>query len=122
MKAVAAIVSAGATTGAVSAFSTNSSHLILDVNGYFRLASNPETMHFYPLTPCRLMDTRDDYGIARGGALETGRNANILHPRRVWSTRIRSRILLSTLQLFPTVLFVFDNLAGESDPSRRLDT
>jgi hypothetical protein len=72
VKAVAAIVCAGTRTGAFSAFSTETTHMILDVNGYFRLASNPQTMQFYPLPPCRLMNTRDRSGIAGGGAFKSG--------------------------------------------------
>ena len=61
VKANAAIVPAGA-SGAVSVYVTNTTHVILDINGYFAApALNPSssTAQFYPLTPCRVVDTRD---------------------------------------------------------------
>jgi hypothetical protein len=56
IKADAAIVPAG-TNGAVSVYVTNTSNVILDINGYFAPASG-STLTFYPLTPCRVADTR----------------------------------------------------------------
>ena len=55
-KAVAAIIPAG-TGGAINAYATNTTELILDINGYF-VSSIDSTLAFYPLTPCRLYDTR----------------------------------------------------------------
>jgi len=58
IKANAAIVPAGA-GGAVSVFVTDQTHVIIDINGYFAPpASAPTGLVFYPLTPCRVMDTR----------------------------------------------------------------
>jgi hypothetical protein len=56
-KAVAAIVPAGA-NGSVCAFSTNETDMVLDINGYFVAATTPSALSFYPVTPCRLVDTR----------------------------------------------------------------
>ncbi len=53
----AALVPAG-TGGAVSAFVSNVSELILDINGYFRPSSVAGGLAFYPVTPCRVADTR----------------------------------------------------------------
>jgi uncharacterized repeat protein (TIGR03803 family) len=59
-KANAAIVPAGA-AGAVSVFATDTTDVILDIDGYFTAASQ-STLKFYPLTPCRVADTRSsDY-------------------------------------------------------------
>ncbi len=61
VKANAAIVPAGA-NGAISVFanmaSTASTDVIVDINGYFVPASNTNALAFYPLTPCRVVDTR----------------------------------------------------------------
>ena len=57
IKANAAIVPAG-TNGAISVYATNTTNVILDINGYFAPASPPSTFAFYPLTPCRVADTR----------------------------------------------------------------
>src|SRR5271157_2495816 len=57
VKANAAIVPAG-TNGAVSVYVSNTSNVVLDIDGYFAPASS-STLAFYPLTPCRVADTRD---------------------------------------------------------------
>jgi hypothetical protein len=56
IKADAAIVPAGA-GGAVSIYVTHTTNVILDINGYFAPVSG-STLAFYPLTPCRIADTR----------------------------------------------------------------
>jgi hypothetical protein len=56
VKANAAIVPAGA-QGAVSVFVSNTTDVVLDIDGYFAPVSN-STLAFYPLTPCRVVDTR----------------------------------------------------------------
>lgn len=53
----AAIVPAGA-SGAVSAFASAATDLVLDINGYFAMPGNPGSLNFYPVTPCRVSDTR----------------------------------------------------------------
>jgi uncharacterized repeat protein (TIGR03803 family) len=58
IKADAAIVPAG-TSGAVSVYVTNTSNVVLDINGYFEPVSG-STLAFYPLTPCRIADTRNN--------------------------------------------------------------
>ena len=56
IKANAAIVPAGA-SGAVSVYVTNTTNVILDIDGYFAPAASG-TYQFYTLTPCRVVDTR----------------------------------------------------------------
>ena len=59
-KADAAIVPAGY-QGAVSVFVTDTTDVILDINGYFVPVvadGGPPTSDFYPLAPCRVVDTR----------------------------------------------------------------
>jgi hypothetical protein len=57
IKSNAAIVPAG-TGGAVSVFATNDTDVVMDINGYFVPASTSGALAFYPVTPCRLVDTR----------------------------------------------------------------
>ena len=58
VQANAAIV-AGGTGGAISVLATNNTDLVLDINGYFVLPNAvPGELGFYPMTPCRLVDTR----------------------------------------------------------------
>ena len=64
IKSNAAIVQAGF-DGAVSVYATNTTHLILDINGYFTVAGS-QTLEFYPLVPCRVVDTRGDLNLPQG--------------------------------------------------------
>lgn len=57
----AAIVPAGA-AGAISLYVSNDTDVIIDVNGYFVPATQAETLAFYPVTPCRISDTRSSGG------------------------------------------------------------
>jgi hypothetical protein len=56
----AAVVPAG-TNGAINAYVVDPTDLLIDIDGYFAppLASG---LHFYPLTPCRIADTRTGAG------------------------------------------------------------
>lgn len=60
----AAIVPAG-TGGAISAYVTNATDLVLDINGYFAPPASGG-LSFYPVAPCRVLDTRNTVG-ALGG-------------------------------------------------------
>jgi hypothetical protein len=68
IKANAAIVGAG-TGGAVSVFVTNTTNVILDIDGYF-VPAIASALAFYPLTPCRVADTRPQHG--GGGPIPGG--------------------------------------------------
>ncbi len=60
VKANAAIVPAG-TQGAVSVYVTDTSDVIIDIDGYFATPGQ-NTSAFYPVTPCRIIDTRSPDG------------------------------------------------------------
>ncbi len=65
----AAIVPAG-TDGAISVFAAGTTDVILDVNGYFESALSSNAYSFYPLTPCRVADTRNPEGPLGGPMME----------------------------------------------------
>ncbi len=67
IKANAAIVPSG--DNAVSVYVSDTSDVILDIDGYFA-SSEPQTYQFYPLTPCRLVDTRGADGDLGGPRLQ----------------------------------------------------
>ena len=73
IKADAAIVPAG-TGAAVSVYVTNTSDVVLDINGYFA-APSAQTYQFYPLPPCRVIDTRNPNGHLGGPVLAGGASA-----------------------------------------------
>ena len=68
VKANAAIVPAG-TSGAVSVYATDATDVVLDINGYFVPATSTSALAFYPLTPCRVVDTRNPTGTLGGPSL-----------------------------------------------------
>jgi uncharacterized repeat protein (TIGR01451 family) len=53
----AALVQAG-TNGSASVFVTDPADVVLDVNGYFGPPGGVGALAYYPVTPCRLADTR----------------------------------------------------------------
>jgi len=70
-KANAAIVSTG-TNGNVSVYATDATHVILDVSGYFLPAGSADGLAFYPLPPCRVVDTRSGTGMLTGPPMSAG--------------------------------------------------
>jgi hypothetical protein len=68
IKANAAIVRAGV-SGAVSVYVSNTTNVVLDIDGYFA-PTNGSTLAFYPLTPCRVLDTRKANGDLGGPYLQ----------------------------------------------------
>ncbi len=71
IKANAAIVPAG-TNGAVSVYATDTTQLILDIDGYFVPTENSASLAFYPIAPCRIADTRQGNGPLTGPFLSGG--------------------------------------------------
>ena len=69
IKSNAAIIQAG-TQGAINVFATNDTDLILDINGYFVPKTSPTALAFYPMAPCRLVDSRE--GLLTSGPIEAG--------------------------------------------------
>jgi N-acetylneuraminic acid mutarotase len=66
----AAIVPAG-DAGAIEAFVTNDTDLIVDINGYF-VPPASDSLQFYPLPPCRVLDTRNADGVFGGPSIAGG--------------------------------------------------
>ncbi len=70
VKANAAIVPAG-DGQAISVYAQNTTDVILDINGYFT-TGNSNALAFFPLTPCRVADTRNPNGPLGGPRLHNG--------------------------------------------------
>ncbi len=68
VKANAAIVPAGS-DGAVSIYASSTTDVILDIDGYFQPATG-QSLQFYPVTPCRALDTRNQHGYLGGPYLQ----------------------------------------------------
>jgi uncharacterized repeat protein (TIGR03803 family) len=70
VKANAAIVPAGM-NGAINVFASNTTDVVLDIDGYFAPATS-STLAFYTLPPCRVADTRNANGPLGGPSLQGG--------------------------------------------------
>lgn len=75
IKANAAIVAAGSNQ-AVSVFVTDTADVILDIDGYFVSESNNSALAFFPLSPCRVVDTRGANGALGGPQVQNGQSRN----------------------------------------------
>ena len=75
----AAIVPAG-TNGAISLFVSNTTDVIIDINGYFAPASTTGSMSFYTATPCRIADTRNGTGAFGGPFMSGGSTRSFVVP------------------------------------------
>ena len=75
----AAIVPAG-TGGAISIFVSDATHVIIDINGYFAPPARAGGLAFYPVTPCRVADTRNANGAFGGPSLTAGGTRNFTVP------------------------------------------
>ncbi len=65
----AAIVPAGSNES-ISVYVTDPADAILDVNGYFGQPGSPGALSFYPIAPCRVVDTRNPAGPFGGPELD----------------------------------------------------
>lgn len=120
IKANAAIVLAG-TNGAVRVYVSDTTDLVLDIDGYFLPAPAPSAYAFFPLTPCRVADTRTTNGPLGGPYLYGGQqrdfpilaatSCNILNSAVAYSLNLaaipRKGAPLDYLSVWP---------AGESQP------
>jgi hypothetical protein len=78
VKANAAIVTGG-TDGQVSVYVSNTADVILDVSGYFVAeVAVPPTNTFFPITPCRVIDTRVSNGTLGAPSLVTMQQRNFV--------------------------------------------
>jgi uncharacterized repeat protein (TIGR03803 family) len=72
VKANATITPAG-TSGGVSVYASDATQFILDIDGYFVPAGTSTSgLEFFPLTPCRIADTRNATGALGGPSLTGG--------------------------------------------------
>ena len=75
----AALVPAGA-NGSVSVFVTDPTDVILDINGYFGQPGGAGELAFYPVTPCRVADTRNTAGPFGGPEMGAGDTRSFAMP------------------------------------------
>ncbi len=75
----AAVVPAGS-GGSISVYVTEPANVILDTNGYFAAPGRADALTFYPVTPCRVADTRRADGPFGGPILPAGTTRSFTIP------------------------------------------
>jgi len=107
----AAIVNPGQ-NGAVSAYVTDDSDLILDINGYFAPAtSGTNPLNLYALIPCRALDTRGTTG-AFSGTIVTSLTSSPC----ALTTSAQAYVLTATVVPQPRLGYLTLWPAGEGQP------
>ena len=118
VKANAAVVAAG-TSGGISVVASDNTNLVLDINGYFVPASDAG-LQFYPLTPCRIADTRNPPGPLGGPSLSAAKHSRFpdsyqLMRRAVYGSGLLAEFHGRSLRLN----WIHDSLAGRGFPAAR---
>jgi len=75
----AALVPAGS-GGAISVYAEDATQAVLDTNGYFGIPGGNGALNFYPVTPCRVADTRGDAGPLGGPKMGDGESRSFPIP------------------------------------------
>ncbi len=75
----AALVPAGANES-ISVYVSNPTDVILDIDGYFGLPGGAGALSFYPVTPCRVADTRGAAGPFGGPEMAAGETRSFAIP------------------------------------------
>jgi hypothetical protein len=75
----AALVQSG-TNESVSVYASNPTDVILDINGYFGQPGSTGALTFYPVTPCRVADTRNPSGPFGGPEMTAGETRSFTIP------------------------------------------
>ena len=57
--------------------------ILIDINGYFVPADNTTALTFYPITPCRILDTRNPQGPFGGPVLAAGATRSLSIPASI---------------------------------------
>ncbi|HEV3038782.1 MAG TPA: hypothetical protein VHA33_13485 [Candidatus Angelobacter sp.] len=119
IKAVAGIVPGRTTDGSVCVYVTEDTHLVLDIDGYFVPSSNTGSMAFFPVTPCRVVDTRQPAGPLGGPTLagNSTRTFPILSsPCNVPATAQAYSLNYTAVPRAPQLSFLTTWPAGQSQP------
>jgi len=100
----AAVLRAG-TGGALNAYVTDRSHLIIDANGYFALPGMPGELAFYPVQPCRIFDTRNSTGAFGGPRFESESTRSFAVPSSSCGIPVTAQAYVSNATVLPAGVF-----------------
>jgi beta-glucanase (GH16 family) len=70
----------GGSNESISVFVSDPTDVVLDINGYFGQPGSQGALYFYPVTPCRVADTRDANGPFGGPEMAAGATRSFAIP------------------------------------------
>ncbi|HLJ49942.1 MAG TPA: FG-GAP-like repeat-containing protein [Bryobacteraceae bacterium] len=113
----AAIVPAG-TGGAINVFVSDPSNVIVDINGYFAPPGSPGALYFYPVTPCRVADTRGATGLLGGPSLGAGGSRTFPIPASACGLPATAQAYSFNMTVVPSgpLLYLSTWPAGQTQP------
>jgi hypothetical protein len=117
IKANAAIVPAGV-SGQVSVFVTDTTDVVLDIDGYFIPASFTSNLSFYPVAPCRVADTRSPAGPFGGPSMTGGQTRSFAIPAAGCSIPTSAQAYSLNMTVAPSgaLSFLTTWAAGQAQP------
>jgi hypothetical protein len=112
-----AIVPAG-TNGAISVFVSDASNVVIDINGYFAPPGGTGALYFYPVTPCRIADTRNATGTFGGPSLGAGATRSFPIPSSSCGLPSTAQAYAFNMTVVPpgSLLYLSTWPAGQSQP------
>jgi hypothetical protein len=113
----AAIVPAG-TNGAISVYASDASNVVIDINGYFGPPGGTGALHFYPVTPCRLADTRNATGTFGGPSLRAASTRTFPIPSSSYGLPATAQAYSFNMTVVPpgSLLYLSTWPAGQTQP------
>ena len=117
----AAILQAG-TGGSFNAFVTESTHMIIDLNGYFAPPGQPGALAFFPLQPCRIFDTRNSTGAFGGPILARDATRSFTVPSSACNVPTSAQAYVTNSTMVPSGVFAFLTLFPGGQPRPTVST
>ena len=113
----AAIVPAG-TNGSISVFVSDPTNVVIDINGYFGPPGSPGALYFYPVTPCRVADTRNAAGTFGGPSMGAGSTRTFPIPSSSCGLPSAAQAYSLNMTVVPpgSLLYLSTWPAGQSQP------
>ena len=113
----AAIVPAGA-AGAISIYVSDATDVIIDINGYFAAPTGSTALAFYPVTPCRVADTRNGTGPFGGPSLPAGGTRTFTVPQSACGIPSNAQAYSLNMTVVPPGLLDYLTVwpAGQTQP------
>ena len=114
----AAIVPSG-DGGDISVYVADATQVILDTNGYFAAPGGSGALSFYPVTPCRVADTRNPNGPFGGPILAAGSTRSFTIPASGCSIPATAQAYSLNVTVVPAGLLSYLTAwpAGENQPN-----